>query len=952
MGSTGQKTCIDSGAGCSENQSETVFEIGMVALTALALAIPLHFEAIRGQTGTVTGFSAVTRRYTLTLSDNEIAMYFRGGAVRMKLPRGRPEGIDELPAKSSYYFGSDPAGWRTAISNFARVRYANVFRGVDLVIHGRDREIEYDWVVAPGADPQSIRFSFEGTSALSIDSGGDLVLRTAGGEIRHSRPRIFQGGHEIAGRFLLHASEVRFEIGAYDKRKALVIDPVLLVNASFGGSGIGFDFPGLHGGASDTGMGIATDSAGNIYVTGTTFSVNFPLVKSLENAPSGSCQFDCGFSSVFVTKLSPDGATLLYSTYIGAPSTVVQEYAIPPLLPASIAADAGGTVYVTGTTSGVNFPGVTTTAGGNDAFLLRLNPQGALVGTKLFGGSGNDAGTSIVLGPDGYIYLAGTTQSPDFPITQGAYREPSSGATNIFIIKIVFTSIFGPTSGAFVYSTVVGPGTSASVAADANGNAYVAAATTSAGWQTTAGVSQPVCAGTTCADIVVAKLDPLGQKLIYATYLGGSKTETLGGIAVDSAGGVYVAGSTDSPDFPTTNGALDSRFNSIASTGFVAKVSTDATRLAYATYLGGSGVDQAMTIAVDAAGNAYVGGTTTSGDFPLRYALQSSIVNHFCPVYTPSGSIPIGEYACGGGGFLAVLDAAGRSLVWSTYLGAGSMNALAIDGAGNVYATGEAIAVNAPSTSGSVGVLKLASGNSGLDVPANPIVNAASFLPGLPLPGGLASLFVRGLNLTGTVIGSGSRLPTELAGVSILVGGVAAPILAVAPVPDSMEQVNFQVPFEAASNTVEIRYQGSSVVAVPQYVAPGIFILSDGTPAIEHAADYSLVTPSNPAHSGEAIIVYATGLGKVTPAGVSGVPASGPASVVPSCGSVAAATSQGLIGSILYAGLAPGYVGLYQVNIQLPQNLAAGTIQFSLDNAVCAGFPFSLRSNLVGLPVD
>ena len=148
----------------------------MVALTALALAIPLHFEAIRSQTGPITGFSAATRRYTLRLSESEITMYFRGGAVYMKLPRSHPEGIDELPAKSSYYFGSDPAGWRTAIPNFARVRYPNVFSGVDLVIHGHDQEVEYDWMVAPGADPQSICFSFEGTSALSIDNGGDLGL--------------------------------------------------------------------------------------------------------------------------------------------------------------------------------------------------------------------------------------------------------------------------------------------------------------------------------------------------------------------------------------------------------------------------------------------------------------------------------------------------------------------------------------------------------------------------------------------------------------------------------------------------------------------------------------------------------------------------------------------------------------------------------------------------------
>jgi uncharacterized protein (TIGR03437 family) len=937
----------------------------MVVLAALALAIPLHFEPALSKMGAVEGFSAVTPRYALRLTDEEVAMYFRGGAVGLKLPRTRPEGIDELAARSNYYLGTDPSAWRTEVPNYARVRYANVFPGVDLVVYGHDQRIEYDWIVAPGADPGSIRFSFEGVRAMSIGRGGDLILRTGVGEIRHSRPRIFQDGHAVGGAFVLRGGEVRFQVGEYDRRKPLVIDPVLLVNESFGGSGVGYDLPGLHTALLDTGTGIATDSSGNIYITGTTFSVDFPVSNALQTGPTGPCQSYCAFSSVFVTKLSPDGSTLLYSTYIGAPpSASTAWYSIPPMLPAAIAVDADGTAYVTGTTSGVNFPGVTATAGGNDAFLLRLSPQGTLVAARLFGGSGDDAGTSIVLDSDGYVYLAGTTKSSDFPVSEGAYAAGATGETNIFVVKILFNRIFGLPGGTLVYSAVAGPGTSASVAADAEGSAYVAGATTSTAWQTTAGAVQSMCKGSTCQDIVVAKLDPMGQKLLYATYVGGSGKETLGGIAVDAAGSAYVTGSTESSDFPITSGAYDAQAKTKSSTGFVAKLSADATRLSYSTYLGGSGTDQPVAIAVDAKGDAYAGGTTTSPDFPLRYALQSTIVNAYCPVYTPSGSIPTGGYACGSAGFLAVLDPAGASLVWSTYLGAGSVDALALDLAGNVYATGEVINVNPPSKAKSVSVLKLGPGNSALDVPANSIVNAASFAPGLPLPGGLASVFVRGLNVARLEIGSGSPLPTTLGGVSILVEGVPAPILAIAPVGSGMEQINFQVPFEVAASTqfryiettpnaVEIRYQGASVFAVPPQGAPGIFLLNDGTPAIEHAADYSLVTPSNPAHAGEAIIIYLTGLGPVTPAGISGVAAKGAAPVVIGCGDAyAAGTSGWPFGTVLYAGLTPGYVGLYQLNLQLPQQVSAGTVYFTIDASLCPLVgPFELTSNVVALPV-
>ncbi len=186
----------------------------------MALAIPLHFEPNQGQLNPEVRFSAVTNRYTLELSDTAITMNSPGGSVRLNLPRTRPEGADELASKSNYYLGSDPSKWRTGIPNFARVRYRNVFHGVDLAVYGNGERIEYDWIVAPGADPRSIRFSFSGASKIRVDPGGDLILETSGGEVRHTRPRITQAGREIAGRFVFKGAEVRFEIGPYDRSQA------------------------------------------------------------------------------------------------------------------------------------------------------------------------------------------------------------------------------------------------------------------------------------------------------------------------------------------------------------------------------------------------------------------------------------------------------------------------------------------------------------------------------------------------------------------------------------------------------------------------------------------------------------------------------------------------------------------------------------------------------------
>jgi len=236
----------------------------MLPLAALALSVPLYFEPNQGQAPAQVRYLATTSQYSLYLSDTAITTNFsNGGSLRMNLPRSSPEGLGSLPGKTHYYAGSDPSMWLT-VPQYARVRYRAVFPGVDLVVYGKQHQLEYDWVVAPGADPASIRFAFSGASTMRVDEHGDLVLAAAGGEIRHRRPKIYQMQNgqrlEVDGGFILARNgEVRFRVGEYDRRGTLIIDPELVFSTGFGGSPIRVNFPGTHSIVSDTGTGIALD---------------------------------------------------------------------------------------------------------------------------------------------------------------------------------------------------------------------------------------------------------------------------------------------------------------------------------------------------------------------------------------------------------------------------------------------------------------------------------------------------------------------------------------------------------------------------------------------------------------------------------------------------------------------------------------------------------------------
>lgn len=677
----------------------------------------------------------------------------------------------------------------------------------------------------------------------------------------------------------------------------------------------------------DTVTSIAIDPAGNIYVAGTSFG-EFPLVNAIEGPPPYQI-IGMNWSIPFVAKLDPTGTELLYATPIGEPQPGEQ------LLAIALTVDAAGNTYVTGASPSYGFPTLTGTTPvsqfeqnvSNHVFFIKLDPSGELLLSSQFGGSSVDSGNCITLDSSGAIWIAGTTQSSDFPTTTGSTLSSSQ---EIFIAKL------DPTSGKLTYATLLGQGSSPQLALGPSGDLLLAASTTSSSWPTTHGAIQSSCAGAICADIIALRFRPTNSQIVYATYLGGTGVDTLAGIAADSSGSFYLTGTTASYDFPTSPGAFSTGYqcsvvgaDTCGTKAFVAHLNATGTALEYSIYLGGSSTDQGQAIAVDSAGNAYIAGQTNSDDFPVLHAIQPNIISKICRV---SGIY--GNY-CGGAGFVTVLNPQGSALIWSTYLGQypsivppnlenfNGVEAVAVDAHGNVYVGGDDLAlnpanVNPPSTNaaGDAAVVKIAPTGQPLTITG--LTNAASFAPGLPYGGGLASLFLSGLTGSPSIAtGTGAPLLTTLAGFTVKVNGEPAPLLAVATFDGGNGQINFQVPFEQGasgenlSTFLEIDFNGNATFLGTMAVAPGIFTLADGSPAVQHASDYSLVTGLNPITPGETIVIYMTGLGEP---GKTGFPAGGPAqnTTIP----LPTVTLGDTICKVLYAGATPGFVGLDQINCQ------------------------------------
>jgi len=657
--------------------------------------IPLAFEDTRGQAKGSADFVARGRGYRVFLSRGEATVVVGPAGARPQntrvdrghLPRaagGPPATIkmtllgastdgavetEPSAARVHYLLGNDPATWRLNVPTHQRVRYAGVYPGIDVVFYGNGRRLEYDLVVAPGADPSVIRLAFsgleskDGLAPLRVDHDGHLVLASAAGDVHLRRPHVYQDiagvRHPVRAEYVVHAGahgspDVGFRVAAYDASRPLVIDPVLDYSTYLGGSGSdvanavavnasgqvyvagytdSIDFPGspanrqavdafvtkldatgstvlftayVGGSGDDTATGVAVDQAGVIYVTGTTDSVDFPTLNGYQTYR--------GATDAFVTKLSADGSQVLYSTYLGGTS---DDTAL------AIAVTNTGHAYVAGSTDSTDFPRIGSIQGDrpfSEAFVVHLDTTktgtpSAVYSTYL-GGDGEEEALGIVLDGAGNAYVVGWTDSTNFPRVNG-YQGDRAGRDG-------FLAVLTPTP-TILYSTYIGGGgadVAHAVALDQSGRVWVTGSTDSTNFPTQGSLQQAPAGGT---DAFVSVYDPTQinlASLVFSTYLGGSGNDVGLGIAVTADGKALIAGSTASSDFPLQNplhgprGGLDA---------FVAKIDFEASRLAFSSYLGGSADDEAYAVATDASGALYVAGVTASGDFPASNGLSATL---------------------------------------------------------------------------------------------------------------------------------------------------------------------------------------------------------------------------------------------------------------------------------------------------------------------------------------
>jgi len=623
--------------------------------------------------------------------------------LRMQLiganEKAEASGEKAQKAGVNYFIGNDPSRWQTEVSTYERARYSSVYHGVDVVYYGNREHLEYDFVVAPHARPDQIALRFAGADRVHIDSAGDLKVSLPGQTLTWQRPTVYQesntGRRHVACRYLLSQdaqgkSVLRFALGRYDPSRRLVIDPALVYSTFLGGS------------TGDAGNGIALDSSGNAYITGYTSSSDFPVTSgAFQNT-----RHSVSRSNAFVTKLSADGSSLIYSTYLGGNVYEAGN---------SIAIDTAGNAYVTGETDSTDFP--TTSSpyqgvnhSGATTFVTKLNPTGtALVYSTYLGGSSSEAGNSIAVDSAGSAYVAGFTSSSDFPASPQGFQRTnrSTNSTNAFVTK------FSPDGSTLTYSTYLGGSTyevANGIVVDSSGSAYVTGYSASSNFPTTSGAYQSSNQSNGRTNAFVTKVSADGGSLVYSTYLGGSGYESGNGIAIDSTGNAYVTGYTGSTNFPTTSSGYQ-RTNTSASgsSAFVTKLNATGTSLVCSTYLGGTGYESGSSIAIDALGDVFLTGYTVSTDFPTTAGANQTTKR------TVSGNLY---------GFFTKLTPTFSGLLYSTYLGGSSSdkgNAIAIDSTGNAYITGSAGSSDFPVTAGVVqGTNRGGNGGNGFVTKLNP----------------------------------------------------------------------------------------------------------------------------------------------------------------------------------------------------------------------------------------
>lgn len=606
---------------------------------------PLRFEPNRGQSATDALFVARGEQGSLLLKAGEVVVPLPGREVRLQMVGGAAhpmvKGEDGLASFTDYRIGQDKSRWQTKVPHFGAVRYSEVYPGVDLVFHGRQRELEYDFVVAPGVDARQIKVRFAGADRVRIARSGELLVEAGKAWFTQKVPVAYQdlgaGRKEVRARYkVVGRNEVAFELGRYDRSAALVIDPVVSATY-FGGTN------------TDIATAVAYDATGGLWITGYTASEDLPTLGS------GYAESKNPVTDVFAAHYSATG-TLDYVTYLGGDN---DDRAT------AIVVDNAGNAYITGYTASTNFPlgggsYQASNAGLRDVFITQLNNlsfgSDSLWYSTYIGGTGNDAGNAIALAPDGTVVIAGYTASGDFPMLGTPVQTGNRGGFEAIVIRVDttlaaesvrYTSYLGGTSTDVATGVLMGP----------NNQLYVSGYTMSNDFPVAGAAPQMEYGGRGDAFLARFDLNKLGlDALDFGTYLGGDDADLSYGLKRDSAGRLYLVGYTMSTNFPVTATAFQREKNGEADL-FLTRfdVATDGNvGVNYSTYLGGNATDIGYGLAVDSGGRVAVSGYTYSTNFPLAG-------NAYQPV-------------SGGGydAFVSVLNlnqAGAAGLIYSTYFG-------------------------------------------------------------------------------------------------------------------------------------------------------------------------------------------------------------------------------------------------------------------------------------------
>lgn len=634
------------------------------AKTSLKAPLPISFEENLGQADKEVKFISHGKDYNLLLTSSKailltnakefesLELEFLGANSNTQLI-----GKNKLTTKTNYLLGDNENNWQKSVNNYKEVVYKELYPGIDLVFYGKEKNLEYDLVVAPKVDPGLVKLRFQELNnshqtSIEIDKQGDLLIETKSGLVRQHKPFIYQEieGRQIAinGSYKKHNDNtIGFSLAEYNQDFPLVIDPEISFSTYLGGQ------------LTDQASAIAVDREGNSYIVGTTSSNNFPLVKPLQSSPGG------GPLDIFIAKLSADGSSLVYTTYLGG-SSIDQAF--------DIAVDSSNNIYITGLTISSNFPtksALQAQKGGGvfDAFVTKINASGSeLVYSTYLGGNDDDQGFSLAVNQQGNVFVTGSTASRNFPgVTEGVLN----GITDGFVTEL------NRQGTAVIYSRFLGGNDedeASSIAIDSQDNAYITGDTFSPNFPVKDGVQANLAGG---QDAFISKLNPSGD-VIYSSYLGGTGNDSAIDIAVDLDGNAYITGSTASSNFPIKD-ALQIA-NAGGGDAFITKITANGKELIFSTYLGGTLTDNASSIALDPSGNIYVSGTTFSTNFPMLRPVQDK----------NKGNNDV---------FLTKINSVGNNLLYSTYLGgAGQDDSLGItvDTLGTTYLAGTSISTDFP----------------------------------------------------------------------------------------------------------------------------------------------------------------------------------------------------------------------------------------------------------------